>query len=673
MLNEGDILWRPSPERAAASNVSRYMAWLRDRGDAPMADYEALWQWSVDDTARFWGSLWDYFGLQSPTPWAAVRVGDRMPGVKWFPGARINFAEQVLARSRGEAPALYYLNESDPLQSMSWNALARQVRTLAAALRRLGVQPGDRVAAWLPNTPQAAVAMLASAAVGAIWSSCSPDFGVQSVLDRFSQIAPKVLFGCEGYAYGGKRFERGDELRAIVDGLPSLDHTIFVPVLDAAADSPVAGALAWSGLLANDAGNDFAFEPVPFEHPLWIVYSSGTTGLPKPIVHGHGGIVLEMLKLSHFHFDLHPGDTMFFFSTTGWVMWNIVVSSLLSGASAVLYDGNPAWPGPDVLWRMAAESGTTFFGASPTYVGLMMKHDIVPKDRFDLSRMQGILLGGSPATPESMQWCYDNVKADLWVTSQSGGTDVATGFVGASPTLPVRAGEIQTRMLGVDVHACDDEGRPVVDQRGELVVRQAMPSMPLFFWGDDDGSRYRDAYFDVFPGLWRHGDYLTVKSRGGCIIHGRSDSTLNRYGVRIGTAEVYRAVEATPGVADSLVVNLDLPGGRFFMPLFVRLDAEQGMDEALAERIRERLRAECSPRHVPDAIFAVDAIPYTLTGKKLEVPVRKILMGAAPDKVANRDAMANPASLAFFIDLAARLGDDPATTFRQPGAAHATR
>ncbi|HRQ58863.1 MAG TPA: acetoacetate--CoA ligase [Azoarcus taiwanensis] len=652
MVKEGDILWTPSAQFAASSNVARFMVWLREHRGVDCSDYEELWQWSVDDVAAFWAALWDYFGLQSPTPIEAVLESPQMPGARWFRGARVNFAEQLLQRVRPEATAFHFLSEQHPLRAMDGRTLAREVRTLAHALRGLGVRPGDRVAGYLPNVPQAAVAMLACASVGAIWSSTSPDFGARSVLDRFAQIEPTVLFVCDGYRYGGKDFPRGDVVSDIVRGLPGLKHCIFVPILDVHAQSPVPDAHAWDALMASGAPPEFAFEPVAFEHPLWIVYSSGTTGLPKAIVHGHGGITLEMLKLAHFHFNLEPGSVMFFYSTTGWVMWNIVVASLLSGAAAVLYDGHPAHPGPDVLWRMAAETGTTFFGASPAYVGLMMKNGIEPARRFDLSRMQGVLLGGSPATPESMQWCYEHVKRDLWVTSQSGGTDVASGFVGASPTLPVRAGEIQTRMLGVDVHACDDDGQPVLDTQGELVVMQPMPSMPLFFWGDTDGSRYREAYFDVFPGKWRHGDYLTVKSRGGCVIHGRSDSTLNRFGVRIGTAEIYRSVEAVEGVADSLVINLDLPGGRFFMPLFVQLAPGVALDEALDARIRQRLREDWSPRHVPDRIYAVPAIPYTLTGKKLEVPVRRILLGADAARVANPDAMSNPSALDWFVGFA---------------------
>jgi acetoacetyl-CoA synthetase len=657
MVNEGDLLWTPGEAFARDSNVTAFIDWLRRERGVDCADYPALWAWSVKDVAAFWEALWDYFGITSPTPYRAVLENPVMPGARWFPGAQLNFAEQLLRQARPGEVALHHLSEINPLQHMSWDELARQVRCLATWLREVGVEQGDRVVSYLPNTPQAAVAMLATAAVGAIWSSCSPDFGVKSVLDRFVQIRPKVLFTIDGYRYGGKDFDRRPESGEIAASLPTLETIVCLPYLNpddpGPAPSPGVRVALWPDVVPDGVDvPGFSFAPTPFEHPLWIVYSSGTTGLPKPIVHGHGGITLEMLKLSHFHFNLKPGGVMFFYSTTGWVMWNIVVGSLLSGAAAVLYDGNPAHPDPDVLWRMAADTGTTFFGASPTYVGMMAKGGIHPREKYDLSSIEGILLGGSPVTPESMVWCYENINPDLWLTSQSGGTDVATGFVGASPTLPVYAGEIQTRMLGADVKAFNDAGEPVVDEVAELVVCQPMPSMPLYFWNDEGDTRYRESYFEVYPGLWRHGDYLKINARGGCYIYGRSDSTLNRFGVRIGTADIYRCVEAVEGVADSLIVCLDLSGGRFFMPLFVRLDPGVELDEAMEQRICARLRSEYSPRHVPDRIYAMERIPYTLTGKKMEVPVRKLLMGVPVAKAANRDAMANPAALDDYIAFA---------------------
>ncbi|NMO00669.1 acetoacetate--CoA ligase [Gordonia sp. TBRC 11910] len=660
MVNDNDLLWTPSAAFAEASNVTRLLDWLRTERGVDLADYPQLWQWSVDDIAAFWEALWDYFGFTSPTPYSAVLTNPVMPGAQWFVGAQINYAEQILRRARPGETAIHFRSEAAGAGSLTWDELGRQVRCVASWLRGAGVEPGDRVVSYLPNSPQAVVALLATAAVGAIWSSCSPDFGQHSVLDRFQQIGPKVLFAADGYRYGGRDFDRRVETAGIVDALPDLQWYVHVPYLDEAS-APVATSAAsvlWSELAPADVDRpDFSFTPTEFDHPLWIVYSSGTTGLPKPIVHGHGGITLEMSKLLHFHFDLRPGKSMFFFSTTGWVMWNIVVSSLLTGAAAVLYDGNPTHPDPDALWRMAAETGTTFFGTSPSYIGLMDKEGISPRNRYDLSKISGIMLGGSPASPEAMAWCYANIHDDIWLTSQSGGTDIASAFVGAAPTLPVHAGWIQCRTLGADVHAYSEDGRAMIGEVGELVVRQPMPSMPLYFWNDHDGARYRASYFDEFPGVWTHGDHLTINDLGECQIHGRSDSTLNRFGVRIGTAEVYRTVEALDEVDDSLVVCLNLPGGGFFMPLFVKPASGVDVDDALINTIAERLRAENSPRHVPDRVYRVDHIPYTLTGKKMEVPVRKLLLGVPVAKAANRDSMADPAALDFYVEFGSRHSD----------------
>ncbi|TDJ63203.1 MAG: acetoacetate--CoA ligase, partial [Proteobacteria bacterium] len=547
--------------------------------------------------------------------------------------------------------------EKTSLKSLSWNEMSRDVARLAAQLRRLGVEPGDRVVSFMPNIPHTMVAFLATASIGAVWSSCSTDFGAPSVLDRFQQIEPKVIFTVDGYCYGGKDFDRRDVARTIIEALPSLKHVIYLPYLDSGAAAPVANAHDWNELLSGPETPPHQFAQVGFDHPLWVVYSSGTTGLPKAIVHGHGGITLEMHKAMALHLDLKPGARMFFFTTSGWIMWNLMVSTLIVGAAPVLYDGNPAYPDVDVLWRLAADTRATQFGASPTYISTMMKDGIVPRERYDLSALEGVLLTGSPATPESMQWLYDNVKADLWVTSQSGGTDISSGFVNGSCTLPVYAGEIQSRALGVDVVAFNDRGESVINEVGELVVRQPMPSMPLYFWNDEGDKRYHDSYFDVFPGVWRHGDFFEVNDRGGCFIRGRSDSTLNRYGVRIGTAEIYRVVEALDEVDDALVVNLDLPGSRFFMPMFVKLAPGVSFDATVVAKIAQALRTQCSPRHVPDKVYPVADIPYTLTGKKLEVPIRKILMGIPVDEAASRDAMMNPESVDYFIAFADERAD----------------
>ncbi|MEX2481229.1 MAG: acetoacetate--CoA ligase [Gammaproteobacteria bacterium] len=657
MLSEGDLLWAPAPERIEKAEITRFMRWLaRERGQN-CADYPTLWRWSVDDLEAFWAAVWDYFDIHSPTPYRAVLGQRAMPGAQWFPGAQVNFAEHVLRRARPGDAALFFAAEERPLTAVSWEQLSADVARAAAGLRARGIGAGDRVVAFMPNIPETMIACLAATSIGAIWSCCSTDFGVSSVLDRFRQIAPKALFAVDGYRYGGKPFDRSAEVRSIIADLPTLEHVFHVPYLDESAEPPVAAAVPWRELLGEGPAPALEFAALDFDHPLWVVYSSGTTGLPKAIVHGHGGIVLEFHKMLALQCNLGPAARMFFYTTSGWIMWNILMGSMIVGAAPVIYDGHPAAPDVDVLWRLAADSGATQFGASPTYLTNMQKAGVVPRERFDLSAVEGILLTGSPATPESMQWLYENVKADLWVTSQSGGTDVASGFVSGSCILPVHAGEIQARALGVDAHAYNDAGEAVVNEVGELVIIQPMPSMPLYFWGDKDGQRYHESYFDTFPGVWRHGDFFELNERGGCFIRGRSDSTLNRYGVRIGTAEIYRCVEALAEIDDALVVNLDLPGGQFFMPMFVKLAAGAVLDRTLVEAIAQALKTQCSPRHIPDKVYAVDAIPYTLTGKKLEVPVRKILMGREAGKAVSRDAMQNPEALDYFIRFAAEQRD----------------
>ncbi|HEY2507690.1 MAG TPA: acetoacetate--CoA ligase, partial [Streptosporangiaceae bacterium] len=541
--------------------------------------------------------------------------------------------------------------------ALSWDTLAIRVRTLAVYLRGRGVQPGDRVACYLPNVPQTVIAMLATASIGAVWTSCSPDFGWRGVLDRFRQLTPAVLICTDGYHYGGKPYDRRDEAAHIAAGLPTVHSVIHVSLLHPGDAQPPAARheTTWDEIMNRPApsARTFTFEQVPFGHPLWILFSSGTTGLPKAITHSHGGILIEQLKLQVLHMDLRRGDRMFFFTTTGWMMWNFLVSSLLLGVCPLLYDGNPAYPSPDVLWRLAQACEVTFFGASPAYVDQMARAGIVPCKAYDFPALRAIMPAGSPVSAECTAWFYQNVKADVWVATGSGGTDVCTGFVGGVPTLPVYAGEIQARHLGVAAYAVGEHGEILTDEVGELVITQPLPSMPVTLWGDRDGARYRDSYFSPFPGKWRQGDYFRVNGRGGCFVLGRSDATLNRHGVRIGTAEVYRALQSVPEVQDALIVNLDLPRGRFFMPLFVQLAGELLLDEQIQASIRDVLRREYSPRHVPDAIVQVPEIPVTLTGKKMEVPVRQILRGTPADEAADRNAMANPASLDFFVRYAA--------------------
>jgi acetoacetyl-CoA synthetase len=653
MIKTGDLLWTPGPERVANAKLTHFTHWLNEARGLEFPDYQSLWQWSVDDQDGFWEAIWQYFDVQASTPYDKVLGRREMPGAEWFPGARLNYAENMLRREQKGKTAVYFLSERTPLASLAWNEVGDGVRILATQLRDMGVGPGDRVVSYMPNIPETLIAMLATTSIGAIWSSSSPDFGTQSVLDRFAQIEPKVLFCVDGYQYGGKEFDRRDAVRSIVDKLDSLEHVIYLPYLDKGNTTPpTAGGRLWQDLMDRPAvpAAEFEFEQVLFDHPLWILFSSGTTGLPKAIVHGHGGITIEHLKLLAFHRDLGEGDTIFFFTTTGWMMWNFLASSLLGGVIPVLYDGNPAWPEPDLLWKMVEETRANGFGASPTYVQHMQNAGIVPRDKYDMSSLQGVTLAGSPVTPESMVWMYENVKEDLWVEPGSGGTDICSGFVEGVPTLPVYAGEIQARALGVAAYAFNDEGKPVINEVGELVVTRPMPSMPLYFWNDPGNKRYMESYFEEFPGVWRHGDFFMVNDRGGCFVLGRSDATLNRYGIRIGTAEIYRSVDSLDEVEDSLIVNLDLSGGQFFMPLFVKLADGVTLDEDLEKKIKTKLRSDYSPRHVPDKIIPVADIPYTLTGKKMEVPVKKILLGREVDKAANRDAMANPGSMDIFVE-----------------------
>jgi acetoacetyl-CoA synthetase len=659
-MQPGELLWTPGPDRIRYANVTALAEWLaRERG-RHLADYHALWRWSVEDLEGFWQALWDYFGIESSAPHTRVLGRRSMPGAEWFPGARLNYAQHVLRRERAGGDVLLHLSETRPLTALPWTTLGNQVRALATQLRALGVQPGDRVVAWMPNIPETMAAMLATTAIGAVWACCSPDFGERGTLDRLAQLAPKVLFSVDGYRYGGKAFDRRSQLRDIAASLTSLEHLIYLPYLDPADTTlPLPSARHWRTLFERPAiaPGEFEYAQVPFDHPLWTLFSSGTTGLPKPIVHGHGGILLENLKNATFHFDLHAGDRVFFFTTSGWMLWNFITSIPLTGALPVLYDGHPAYPAPDALWSMADEAGVASFGASPTYVEQLKRSGIVPRERYRLDKLRTINLAGSPATPESMAWFYDNVKRDIWVANGSGGTDCCTGFVGGVPTLPVRAGEIQAPQLGVSAKAFNARGESVVDEVGELVLTEPMPSMPLRFWDDPGNRRYLETYFQNFPGIWRHGDFFRIDAQGRCYVLGRSDATLNRYGIRIGTAEIYRTLALIPEVQDALIVNLDLPGGGFFMPLFVKLAPGVELDAALEAKIRDTLRREYTPRHVPDKIYQAPGIPYTLTGKKMEVPVRRILTGVAPEKAANRSGVADPGTLDFFIAYTARQQD----------------
>jgi acetoacetyl-CoA synthetase len=650
-VREGDLLWTPGPDRIGRANVTAFIRWLaRERG-LTFDSYPALWRWSVTDLDGFWQAVWDYCGIEASAPPTAVLGRRTMPGAEWFPGARLNYAQHVLRREQPGADALYYQSEATPLAGLAWPDLANSVRVLATRLRAMGVRPGDRVASCMPNTPPTVIAMLATTSIGAVWTSCSPDFGGRGVSDRFGPLSPKVLFCVDSYRYGGRDYDRSTEMAQIIAGLPGLEQVIHVP---GPAGLAIGSAQAWDDLMDHPPvpASEFAFEQVPFGHPLWVLFSSGTTGLPKAITHSHGGILIEQLKLQTLNMDLRPGDRLFFYTTSGWMMWNFLVSSLLLGVTPLLYDGHPAHPDPGVLWEMAQNAAVTMFGASPAYVSMLSKAGVVPAETYDLSALATVMLAGSPVSPECGAWFYRNVKPDLWLHSGSGGTDVCSGFTGGAPVMPVYAGEHQARNLGVAAYAFNDRGEPVTGQVGEMVITQPMPSMPVRLWNDDDGELYRQTYFADFPGVWRQGDFFKVNERGGCFVLGRSDATLNRYGIRIGTAEIYAALESVGEVADALIVNLDLPGGGFFMPLFVTLADGAVLDDALRGKIAGRLRSEYTARHVPDTIIVVPAIPATLTGKKMEVPVRKILLGTRPDDAANRNAMANPQALDAFAEYA---------------------
>ncbi|NWG53092.1 MAG: acetoacetate--CoA ligase [Hydrogenophilaceae bacterium] len=653
---QGDLLWTPSPARIAEARLTDFLRWLEAERGLAFADYGALWRWSVQEIEAFWQAIWDYFEIQSSTPHTCVLEARVMPGARWFPGARLNYAEHALRPARGGEAALLFASEDQPLRAISWDELAGKVRRLATSLRELGVGPGDRVASYVTNRPEAVVAMLAATSIGAIWSSCSPDFGAQGVLDRLQQLEPRLLFCVDGYRYGGKVFDRRVEIAAIAGAIPSLQHIVHVPFDASAAIESDLPVTPWAALLEQPpvSASAFKFAPLPFDHPLWILFSSGTTGLPKAIVHSHGGILIEMLKALAFHFDLRAGDRGFFYTTTGWMMWNFVASMLLAGVTPVLYDGNPAYPQPDALWKLAQDSKASLMGASPAFVDGMIKAGVAPRERHDLSALRTVVVAGAPVSPEQHAWLYDNVKSDLATSTGTGGTDICSGFTGGVAIQPVYAGEMQARCLGVAAYAFDEAGREVTDEVGELVVTQPMPSMPVRFWNDPGDVRYRETYFDMYPGVWRQGDFFRINARGGCFVLGRSDATLNRGGIRIGTAEIYRVVEALDFVESALVVHVDRAGGEAFMPLFVKTRGAP-LDDTQRAAIRQAIRTQFTPRHVPDDIIEAPDIPMTLTGKKLEVPVRRILSGAPPEKAANVNAMANPDSLRFFAAYAKAL------------------
>jgi acetoacetyl-CoA synthetase len=631
----GQKLWEPPRELVEGALMTKYMRWL-DRG---FETYEDLYRFSVEDLEGFWESIWKFFEIEGGYDKV---LGDRsMPGAEWFPGAEVNYAEHAFRGKPDDRVAIVHAGELRDQAEVTWGELREQVAGIAAGLRALGVERGDRVAAYMPNIPEAIAAFLASASIGAVWSSCSPDFGARSVIDRFQQIEPKVLLAVDGYRYNGKDFDRSETVAGIHGEVGG--ELVRLGYLDGSG---------WQDGFLGDA--ELEFDRVPFDHPLWVLYSSGTTGLPKAIVQSQGGILVEHVKKLHLHVNAQEGDRIFWFTTTGWMMWNFLVGCLLTDAEIVLYDGSPGHPDMGVLWDLAESAGITTFGTSASYIASCMKAEVEPGDGRDLSKLTAVGSTGSPLSPEGFRWVYEHVGKDTWLFSTSGGTDVCTAFVGGCPLLPVYEGELQALALGCAVEAWSPEGEPLIGEVGELVITEPMPSMPIFFWNDPDGERYRESYFDMFPGVWRHGDWIEITERGTAIITGRSDSTINRGGIRMGTAEIYRAVLALDDVTDALVVDIPKEGEENFMPLFVVLRDGAELDEELAKAIKARIREDCSPRHVPNEIVTVSEVPRTLSGKVLELPVKRILQGDDPDKAASRDSLANPKALDFFVDYAGR-------------------
>jgi len=668
-------LWQPTQADRERAEMTRFMRWVAERRGHDFDGYEDLWRWSVQEIEDFWASIWEFCEVRSSKTYEQPLAERRMPGARWFAGAELNYAENLLAPlrfegagaragdgprpSRAEHVAVVHSSELRELDELTWGELTAQVAAAAAGLRSLGVGRGDRVVAYMPNIPETLVAFLATASIGAIWSSAAPEFGARSVIDRFAQIEPKVLLTVDGYRHGGKDFDRTAVVQAILAELPSVRHTVLLGYLDAHAS--LDGALGWQELLGRGEGAELAFEQVPFDHPLWVLYSSGTTGLPKAIVHGHGGILVEQLK-KRMHLDLHPGDRMFWFTTTGWMMWNFLVGCLLSDAAIVLYDGSPAQPDLGALWSLAERAAITCMGVSAGLLASCEKAGVQPHRDHDLRALRAIGSTGSPLAPESFRWVYERVGEDIWLFSTSGGTDVCTAFVAGCPLLAVYEGELQCRALGCAVESWDEQGHAHVDRVGELVITEPLPSMPLFFWGDDDGERLRESYFAMYPGVWRHGDWIRITPRGGAVIYGRSDSTINRQGVRMGTSEIYRAAGAVAQVLDALVIDIPARPGEeeLRMVLFVVLAPGVELDDELIAQIKRRIREDCSPRHVPNEVRQIAEVLRTLSGKVLEVPVKRILMGTPVGEAASVDSLANPRALDYFVKLAGELQCKPA-------------
>lgn len=640
------LLWSPSDALKKNANVARYMEWLKANRGLSFDDYHELWQWSVDYENEFWKSIWEYFNIQYDGNFSAVVSTDPMPHTKWFSGTRLNYAEHIFQKRNHLHPAIIFRSENSGIEEITWQALESQVASLQKFLIDNDITSGDRIVGYLPCVPEATISFLAANALGAIWSSCSPDFGTNAVIDRFAQIEPKVLIAVDEYRYGGKTFDKKEVINELVNAIPSIEFVIVIAKNKVDAKKPTH---LWN-VVTNNQKWKIKFNRVPFEHPMWVLYSSGTTGLPKAIMHSHGGILLEQLKYGTFHNDFREGENCFWYTTTGWMMWNYIHGSLLAGGTMVLYDGSPAYPDLNVLWKFIEEANINHFGTSAGFILANIKADIKPSEN-NLTSLRSIGSTGSTLPPEGFDWIYKNVKSDLWLASMSGGTDVCSAFVGGIPMWPVYSGEIQCRALGCKLEAFDEDGKPVIEEVGEMVITKPMPSMPVSFWNDADFKRYEESYFEMYPGIWRHGDWTQITPRHGVVIYGRSDATLNRGGIRIGTSEIYRAVDKVKEVKDSLIICIEKDGGEFWMPLFVVMQDGVSLTEEIKKKINQTIRSEYTPRHVPDEIISAPDIPYTISGKKTETPVKKVLMGKDPKKVVNAGALKNPESMEFYISL----------------------
>ena len=642
-------LWSPSDKFIQDSNLNEYKNWLSHSRGLDFHDYNHLWRWSTESYEQFWLSIWEYFDVQAEGSFTKVASGS-MPNVKWFEGTTLNYAEHIFRHRSNDRPALYFQNEVVK-QEISWDTLAKKVRALQLYLKSVGIEKGDCVCGFLPNIPEAIIAFLAVNSLGAVWSCASPDFGAETVVERFTQIKPKVLISCDGYRYSNKTFEKSKTVKEIRQSIDSIQHCIHVPYLD--ENSTIPDSILLEEIYRQFLDNELpVFESVPFDHPIWVLYSSGTTGLPKAITHSHGGVLLEHLKYMSLHNDVKEGEYFFWFTTTGWMMWNYLQASMLVGAVPVIFDGSPAYPSMDVLWEMAEELPLHHFGTSAPYLTACMKKELKIKESYSLKNLKSIGSTGAPLPPEVFEWIYKNISEDVWLCSMSGGTDVCTAFVGGNPSLPVYKGLIQSRALGCALYAYDQDGNPINNSLGEMVIEKPMPSMPIYFWNDEGNDRYRKSYFLEYPGKWRHGDWINIFDNGSLIIQGRSDATLNRKGIRIGTAEIYNVLDDIKSIKDSLIINIELDDGGDEMPLFVVISEGKELNDAVKQEINKNLKSQCSPRHVPDRIIAVPDIPYTLSGKKMEVPVKKLFLKMDISKSLNKDAVRNPKALEYFIELA---------------------